>query len=43
VAARKRRDDAHLGRRANRNAVSMTYTLEQGYGVKIVVPAPASC
>jgi gamma-glutamyltranspeptidase / glutathione hydrolase len=23
---------------ANRNAVSMTYTLEQGYGVKIVVP-----
>ncbi len=23
---------------ADRNAVSMTYTLEQGYGVKIVVP-----
>ena len=38
VAARERRDDAPLGRRRERNAVSMTYTLEQGYGSKIVVP-----
>jgi len=31
-----------LGRRRRRNAVSLTFTLEAGYGSKIVVPGAAS-
>ena len=38
VAGGVRPDDARFGGRRRRNAVAMTFTLEDGYGLEIVVP-----